>query len=121
MRINITNSRIRAQQAAVSVPFGTEVNIHSSELSAVVRAVEVRDTNALKSSLGVPEEIPDELVREALRTLIALQSASDQKKRSELEKTPLWRNLLSISADVAQIAGTFIAAASHPKIIEMMK
>jgi hypothetical protein len=120
MKLTITNSKIHAQHAAVSVPFGTEVSINSSELTAVVRAIEVRDTNALKSSLGIPPEVSEELVRDALKKLIEFNGASDQTKRSELERTPLWRNLLNISADVAQIAGTFIAAASHPMIIEMM-
>lgn len=121
MKIHITNSRIHAHHAAVSVPPGVEVHVDGSELTAVVHAIEVRDPNALKSSLGVPLQISEELVREALKALIALQSSSAEKKKEELEKTPLWRSLLTVSADVAQIAGTFIAAASHPKIVEMMK
>lgn len=116
MKVHISNSRLEATHTAIDLSGIEEFRMQDTIAKGGVYGLRVRGSQKLKSNLGIPTEISDKHFEDALHVLVQSYSLPLEAQNDKLKKTPLFRELLGIGADVSQIASTLLSFVSNPNV-----
>ncbi len=107
MTVKIFGNTITNCGTAISAPANANLEIGQNAISQCQKAIELRDSPSLLQSLGLPPDTPIDMLREVLSTL-AQSGDGTGERRQEIVKNSRLGKWLGTSANVAQIAGTFL-------------